>query len=184
VVAAVPRPGHRSHRRGGSPDRSRDIWGGDAADDRACRATVPARLRPHRDHDDRPPRDADGPRPHRRPRPTDGRAAVRAARGCYDALRAEATVTAPRRATSRWPNFVLRAGQRGLAVTARPEALPRPLPRPPVAAGDRAGPGHPSGALPVDGDRAFAFLARASSHSNTKLRDVAQQLVDEVKQPG
>jgi GAF domain-containing protein len=29
-------------------------------------------------------------------------------------------------------------------------------------------------------DRAFAFLARASSHGNIKLRDVAQQLVDQV----
>jgi hypothetical protein len=27
-------------------------------------------------------------------------------------------------------------------------------------------------------DRAFAFLVRASSHGNVKLRDVAQELVD------
>jgi GAF domain-containing protein len=30
----------------------------------------------------------------------------------------------------------------------------------------------------MDEDRAFAFLVRASSHSNTKLRDVAQEVVD------
>lgn len=29
-------------------------------------------------------------------------------------------------------------------------------------------------------DRAFAFLVRASSHANTKLRDIAQELVDEA----
>jgi hypothetical protein len=28
-------------------------------------------------------------------------------------------------------------------------------------------------------DRAFAFLIRASSNANVKLRDVAQQIVDE-----
>ncbi len=31
----------------------------------------------------------------------------------------------------------------------------------------------------MDEDRAFAFLVRASSHSNVKLRDVAQELVDQ-----
>jgi len=31
----------------------------------------------------------------------------------------------------------------------------------------------------MDEDRAFAFLVRASSHSNIKLRDVAQELVDQ-----
>jgi hypothetical protein len=31
----------------------------------------------------------------------------------------------------------------------------------------------------VDEDHAFSFLARASSHSNAKLRDVAQVLVDQ-----
>jgi GAF domain-containing protein len=31
----------------------------------------------------------------------------------------------------------------------------------------------------MDEDRAFAFLVRASSHGNIKLRDVAQELVDE-----
>ena len=31
----------------------------------------------------------------------------------------------------------------------------------------------------MDEDRAFAFLVRASSHANIKLRDVAQELVDE-----
>jgi GAF domain-containing protein len=31
----------------------------------------------------------------------------------------------------------------------------------------------------MDEDRAFAFLVRASSHGNVKLRDVAQELVDE-----
>ena len=31
----------------------------------------------------------------------------------------------------------------------------------------------------VNEDRAFAFLVRASSHANIKLRAVAQQLVDE-----
>jgi GAF domain-containing protein len=38
----------------------------------------------------------------------------------------------------------------------------------------------------MDEDRAFAFLFRASSHSNVKLRDIAQQLVDERnhKTPG
>jgi GAF domain-containing protein len=34
----------------------------------------------------------------------------------------------------------------------------------------------------VNEDRAFAFLARVSSHSNVKLRDVAAQLVDEANQ--
>lgn len=28
-------------------------------------------------------------------------------------------------------------------------------------------------------DRAFAFLVRASNHANVKLREVAQELVDE-----
>ena len=28
-------------------------------------------------------------------------------------------------------------------------------------------------------DRAFAFLVRASSHANIKLRDIAQELVDQ-----
>lgn len=28
-------------------------------------------------------------------------------------------------------------------------------------------------------DRAFAFLVRASSHGNVKLREVAQELVDQ-----
>jgi GAF domain-containing protein len=32
----------------------------------------------------------------------------------------------------------------------------------------------------MDEDRAFAFLVRASSHSNLKLRDVAQELVDQA----
>jgi GAF domain-containing protein len=31
----------------------------------------------------------------------------------------------------------------------------------------------------IDEDRAFAFLVRASSHGNVKLRDVAQELVDD-----
>ena len=31
----------------------------------------------------------------------------------------------------------------------------------------------------IDEDRAFAFLVRASSHGNIKIRDIAQQLVDE-----
>ena len=31
----------------------------------------------------------------------------------------------------------------------------------------------------MDEDRAFAFLVRASSHSNLKLRDIAQELVDQ-----
>ena len=31
----------------------------------------------------------------------------------------------------------------------------------------------------MDEDRAFAFLVRASSHSNIKLRDIAQELVDQ-----
>nr|WP_233712441.1 GAF and ANTAR domain-containing protein [Kribbella turkmenica] len=36
----------------------------------------------------------------------------------------------------------------------------------------------------LDGDRAFAVLRRYSQQSNTKLRDVAQQLVDTRKLPG
>jgi GAF domain-containing protein len=32
----------------------------------------------------------------------------------------------------------------------------------------------------IDPDQAFAYLARVSSHSNVKLRDVAQALIDEV----
>lgn len=31
----------------------------------------------------------------------------------------------------------------------------------------------------MDEDRAFGFLVRASSHSNLKLRDIAQELVDQ-----
>ena len=34
----------------------------------------------------------------------------------------------------------------------------------------------------INGDRAFQFLARTSSHSNIKLRDVAKQIVDEAEQ--
>jgi hypothetical protein len=30
----------------------------------------------------------------------------------------------------------------------------------------------------MDEGRAFAFVVRASSHSNVKLRDIAQELVD------
>ena len=33
----------------------------------------------------------------------------------------------------------------------------------------------------LDRDRAFAFLARASSHGNVKLRDVAQEVVDKAE---
>lgn len=33
-------------------------------------------------------------------------------------------------------------------------------------------------------DRAFAFLVRASSHGNVKLRDVAQELVDQHHHQG
>ena len=35
-------------------------------------------------------------------------------------------------------------------------------------------------------DRAFSFLARASSHGNIKLRHVAQELVDQqnTREPG
>jgi hypothetical protein len=29
-------------------------------------------------------------------------------------------------------------------------------------------------------DRAFAFMTRASSHGNVKLRDLAQELVDQL----
>ena len=36
----------------------------------------------------------------------------------------------------------------------------------------------------IDGDRAFAVLKRYSQDSNTKLRDVAQQLIDTRKLPG
>jgi GAF domain-containing protein len=36
----------------------------------------------------------------------------------------------------------------------------------------------------IDGDRAFAILRRYSQDTNTKLRDVAQQLVDTRKLPG
>ena len=32
----------------------------------------------------------------------------------------------------------------------------------------------------MNDDRAFAFLVRASSHSNLKLRDIAQELVDQA----
>jgi AmiR/NasT family two-component response regulator len=32
-------------------------------------------------------------------------------------------------------------------------------------------------------DRAFAFLVRASSHRNIKLRAIAQELVDEANAP-
>jgi GAF domain-containing protein len=32
-------------------------------------------------------------------------------------------------------------------------------------------------------DRAFAFLVRASSHANTKLRDIAQTMVDQANTP-
>jgi GAF domain-containing protein len=35
----------------------------------------------------------------------------------------------------------------------------------------------------VDGDRAFAILKRYSQDTNTKLRDVAQQLIDTRKLP-
>jgi len=31
----------------------------------------------------------------------------------------------------------------------------------------------------LDQDRAFAFLVRASSHGNVKIRDLARQMVDE-----
>jgi hypothetical protein len=36
----------------------------------------------------------------------------------------------------------------------------------------------------VDGDRAFAILRRYSRDTNTKLRDVAQQLIETRKLPG
>jgi AmiR/NasT family two-component response regulator len=37
----------------------------------------------------------------------------------------------------------------------------------------------------IDNEAAFRFLARASSHSNVKLRDVAQQLIeDSTRQRG
>ena len=35
----------------------------------------------------------------------------------------------------------------------------------------------------VDGDRAFAILKRYSQDNNTKLRDVAQHLIDTRKLP-
>lgn len=35
----------------------------------------------------------------------------------------------------------------------------------------------------IDEDRAFGFLVRASSTSNTKVRDVAQELVDQITAP-
>jgi GAF domain-containing protein len=149
---------------------------------------------------------------------------------CYDTLRGEAVVTAPRlRHDQRWPNFVPRAVQMGLRsqlavklfldqegtlgglnlYSTSSDDIDRDAEQvaelfaahAAVALGvahERAGLnlalqsrkviGQALGILmeryQMDEDRAFAFLARASSHGNTKLRDVAQQLVDEVNQPG